>query len=85
MKMSDMSSNIVFSIADNFVAHRAFVFNIFVNPLMSFERALIKKPLGALGALDERFVLRVNRLVELQRCHPFEFLFATGAFVFVFV
>jgi hypothetical protein len=52
MQMSDVSTNVVFSIADDFVTQRAFELNISVYPLMSLERALIEESLGAFLALD---------------------------------
>lgn len=81
VQVLDVPPNVVLAVADDFLAQRAAELQTFVDLLMPFERALVEEPLEAFAALHERFVLRVNRLVDLQRCHPLEFLIAGRAFI----
>lgn len=85
MNVPDVPSNVVFSMAHNFLAQKAFKLHIFVYFLVPLEDPLVGELLKADVALDQALVLVVNRLVDLQRRQPLEFLLADRALVFVLV
>lgn len=83
--MSNVPSNVILPVADDLLAQGAFIFHVLVNLLVALHRAVIEESLEANFALDERLVLRVNRLMYLKRCHPFKLLITDCALILEFI
>jgi hypothetical protein len=66
MEVLDVTTNVVFAVADDSFAEHALELDVFVNFLMSFEGSMIEETLGAGGALDKSLVLCVDCHVHLQ-------------------